>query len=153
MTCVECGGKKFGETRHEHKHVVDGVMFRVKMKASRCAKCGAETVAATELGAGELAVATWLVQNAVISGASFRFMRKALLLRANALADLLGVTNESVSRWENGKREVDRSAWALLASMVLDRAEGSARTADRLEALRKPARPRKDVTLEAHPRD
>ena len=152
MTCVECGSKKFGQSRHEHKHIVDGVMFRVKMKASRCAKCDAETVPLAELGAGELAVATWLAQNAVISGASFRFMRKALLLRANALADLLGVTNESVSRWENGKREVDRSAWVLLASMVLDRVEGSARTADRLEALRKPPRPRKDVTLEVHPR-
>lgn len=149
MKCGDCGGSRFRPVVHEQRYVVDGIVFRVKMKGRACRKCGVETVAAMDLGAGELAVAAWLAEHAVISGESFRFMRKALLFRSNALAELLGVANESISRWENAKRGVDRSAWALLASIVLDKASGGAATTiERLQSLRKASPARTDVRLE-----
>lgn len=148
MKCNECGGSRFKQVAHEQRFVVDGIVFRVKMRAAACRKCDATTVAAAELGAGELTVAVWLAEHAVISGESFRFMRKALLFRANALAELLGVASESISRWENAKRGVDRSAWTLLASIVLDRAAGQETTMQRLEAFRTPTQVRSDVRLE-----
>ena len=148
MKCNECGGSRFKQVAHEQRYVVDGIVFRVRMRGSACRKCDAGTVAAAELGAGELTVAVWLAEHAVISGESFRFMRKALLFRANALAELLGVASESISRWENAKRGVDRSAWTLLASIVLDRSAGKKTTVERLRAFKNATPVRADVRLE-----
>lgn len=152
MKCNQCGGARFRDTPHEQKYVVEGIVFRVKMRADACRRCGRETVALTELGVADLTVARWLAEHAVISGESFRFMRKALLLRANGLAQLLGIASESISRWENAKRGVDRAAWMLLASIVLDRSDGVTTTLERLQALQKPMPARKDVRLDAHAR-
>jgi transcriptional regulator with XRE-family HTH domain len=57
-------------------------------------------------------------------------------LRAADLAELLDVAAETVSRWENAQRTVDRPAWVALSAMVLDRIEGGTRTLDRLRTLR-----------------
>ena len=56
-------------------------------------------------------------------------------LKGLELARLLQVTPESLSRWENGKREVDRSAWILLADLVIDQVAGTKVRRERLEAM------------------
>ena len=58
-------------------------------------------------------------------------MRKALGLKAQELATLLGTTKETVSRWENGKHSVDRPTFAVLATLVIDASK------DRRSTLRK----------------
>jgi transcriptional regulator with XRE-family HTH domain len=63
-------------------------------------------------------------------------MRKAIGLSATALAELLDVSMETVSRWEHGTRDAPLPAVAALGAMVLDHAAGSSATADRLRALR-----------------
>ena len=62
-------------------------------------------------------------------------MRAAVGLKGLELARLLQVTPESLSRWENGKREVDRSAWILLADLVIDHVAGTKGRRERLEAM------------------
>lgn len=156
MKCVECGGTKFKDAKHEQKYVVDSIVFRIESKADRCVKCGSMLVASKEMGRGESLAAGWLASNNIVSGASFKFMRKALMFRANELADLLGVTAESISRWENGKLGVDRRVWFLLAEIVLDRIEEIAgkrtSTLDRLKALQRPAPNRKEVRIDSRRR-
>jgi transcriptional regulator with XRE-family HTH domain len=62
-------------------------------------------------------------------------MRKALSLRGSELGALLDVTAETISRWENGQRNVHRTAWVALGSMVLEKMQGSTSTLDRLQML------------------
>lgn len=153
MKCSECGGTKFGEGAHEQKYVVDSIVFRVQSKADRCLKCGTLLVESKAMGLGELLAAGWLAAHNIVSGASFRFMRKALLFRANELADLFGVTSESISRWENGKLGVDRRVWFLLAEIVMDRIEENAEkrtsTLERLQSFRRAPPARKEVRIDA----
>ena len=53
---------------------------------------------------------------------------------------LFGVTGDTISRWETGKRPIDRVAFALLGLLVQDQATGS--TTKTLNALRTAASPR-----------
>ncbi len=70
-----------------------------------------------------------------INGATFRVMRDALGLRAEDLGRLLGVRPESVSRWETGRSPVDRNAWMVLGTLVLEAAEKPSVLMQRLTAL------------------
>lgn len=89
-----------------------------------------------ELGHFELAVAEKLAGLGIRTGEAFKFMRKALGLRAVDLAELLDVAAETVSRWETGEPEA--RAFALLGSIVAERLRGQEETVDRLRALRSP---------------
>jgi transcriptional regulator with XRE-family HTH domain len=67
-------------------------------------------------------------------GGTFKFIRKALGLRASELGDLLDVSPETVSRWENSHRAAERSVWNTLADLVSDKLHGTKTTLDRLTA-------------------
>ncbi len=53
-----------------------------------------------------------------LTGNDIRFMRKALSLTAKQLASLLRVTEEAISRWENGKQPIGPASETLLRLMV-----------------------------------
>jgi transcriptional regulator with XRE-family HTH domain len=88
-----------------------------------------------------LLVASQLLDLGVATGAAFRFMRKALGLRAVDLAELLNVNAATVSRWENGKVAVDRAALATLAAAASERLDDRDSTLARLRRLREGKRP------------
>jgi putative zinc finger/helix-turn-helix YgiT family protein len=138
--CYECKSKKLVATKVELSRTIAGRTFKAKVKATRCAECGERTYAGDDLGAFDLAVAGELARHGQVSAEAFSFTRRALGMRALELAELLDVTNETISRWEHGKQSLDRRAVALLASIVLDRLEGRTTTLDRLKALLKPER-------------
>lgn len=139
--CHKCRGSRLQATELEHEVEVAGCRFKATMPATRCAECGETVVSGADLEAFELAVAADLAQRGPTSGDAFRFMRKALGLKAVEVAELLDVTKETVSRWENDKFQPERRALALLGSMVLDRHEGRSTTMDRLRELQKPSCP------------
>ena len=109
-------------------------VFVASVDGRKCTACGEASFKGTCLARFEGAVATSLASSGETSGAAFRWMRKALDLRAIDVAALLGVAPETSSRWETGRVAIDRSALALLALMVLDHARGSAATIDALRA-------------------
>ena len=45
-----------------------------------------------------------------LSGKDFKFLRKAIGIKANVLADFLGIKPETLSRWENGKEPISTNA-------------------------------------------
>jgi putative zinc finger/helix-turn-helix YgiT family protein len=137
--CHKCRGVRLQATELEHEVEVAGCRFKAMMPATRCAECGETVVSGADLEAFELAVAADLAQRGPTSGEAFRFMRKALGLKAVEVAGLLDVTQETVSRWENDKFKPERRALALLGSMVLDRQDGRATTMDRLRELQNPS--------------
>ena len=121
MKCIKCGGAKFGKTTYEDTiEVGDGRVFVAEVPAVACAACGEVLVDGPGLQAAEMAVARQLAASGEPTGASFRFMRKAIGYPAKTLAGELGIAPETVSRWENGERPVDAATWLLLAGMVTE---------------------------------
>jgi transcriptional regulator with XRE-family HTH domain len=89
------------------------------------------------------------VEHGASDGAAFKFMRKAIGMKATDLAALLGVAAETISRWETGQREVDRTALAALAGLVVDELEGHTKVISILRALQNPRKPPKSIRIGA----
>jgi putative zinc finger/helix-turn-helix YgiT family protein len=144
MRCVECGNPEMrpGEARHEF--FVAGVRIVGNMPALVCPDCGATTVEASALEALELSAADAMAKNGMRTGEVFRFMRKALGLRAIDIGQLLGFDPATLSRWERGHTEPDPLAFLALSALVADRIENRTTTRDILEALAHP--PKRKVT-------
>ena len=126
------------ELRLETSREVDGRTFDGHLAARECTGCG---LVQAERGADRrftLLVARTLADAGASSGEVFRFLRKAVGLRATELAGFLNLAPETISRWETNKRAVDRAALALLGNAVRDLLDGRSTTLDGLRALSSP---------------
>lgn len=137
-TCAFCGKPALAPTEHEETVLVAGARVVGRVPATRCTACGEVTVTADALSRLEHNAVIALVTAGHRSGALFRFARKALALTARDLGAILGVAPETISRWENGERDVDTSTLALVASIVRERMDGRDDTASMLRALHGP---------------
>ena len=140
MKCVKCEGKRFERRAEAHAVEVAGRKFTGSVPADVCVACGESYVDAVELARVELEAARALADAGIVSGETFRYMRHALGFTARDLAPELGVAFETISRWENEERPLDRLAWATLAAMVRDELDGHGRTREQLRAMREPKR-------------
>ncbi len=93
-------------------------------------------------GRADLAIAAELALAGPIHKDTFKFMRGALGETAKAVAALLGVSAETVSRWETGARDVERCAWLVLGNLVLERSGKPASSRARLERIAREAPPK-----------
>ena len=117
-----------------------------------CRGCGAALVAGEDLARAELITASRLIDAGARSGALLSWTRRALGLLATDLAALLGITAETVSRWENDRVEPEPAVWNVVADLVDDRLEGRTRTQDRLRTAAVSRRPFKaPVTVRFEP--
>lgn len=146
--CIECGSDRLESSTETETRVVDGRTFTADLPAQKCAACGEVYFDLSVLGTFDRLIAGKLAEAGASSGEAFRFMRKTIGMRAAELAELLAVAPETISRWENGQRDVDRGAIVTLGSLVLDRIEGRSTTLDRLRALREPPRPAETIALD-----
>lgn len=137
-----CGVQR---TKKEQARAVAGTTFIVSTPAFSCRSCSALFVLGEALQRADIEVAAVLARKGPVNGETLRFMRKALGLRGFALAALLDLTGETVSRWETGQRPVDPRVWVLVGSLVLERAGVEPDTMKRLVALSK--RPRLPKTI------
>jgi YgiT-type zinc finger domain-containing protein len=138
--CVQCRSDQLEITSTELTARVGTHRFAGTAPATRCAQCG-ETYVPVEVGERfEREVARVLAEHGVADPDVFRFTRRVIGLRAVDLAVLLGVTPETLSRWENGRSAIDRSTFAALGGLLEDLLEGTTRMRDRLQALARPRR-------------
>jgi putative zinc finger/helix-turn-helix YgiT family protein len=135
MKCNECSNA-MAKGELELRRTVAGRDFSTVVEGWSCSVCGNRVYRAPDAIAFEESIAQELAANGPVTGESFAAMRAALRLRSADVAGLLGVANETISRWENSKRRMDRSAWFILSTLVLDWADGSRATIERLENLR-----------------
>lgn len=149
--CVQCGQKVLQEVEVEDEVTVAGRTFARKIPALRCERCGETYFKGPDLQTIELEAAAVIAREGPSNGETFKFMRKALGLRAADIAELLDVAAETLSRWETAQRPVDRASWIAVSAMVLDKLEGRTTTLDRLRALVKPAPLPKLVRLAPRP--
>ena len=121
--CASCkGALKKGTVVHTAK--VGDVRFRAELPASVCEHCAEDYVDAEQLGRFELLAAQRLAEAGTRSPEVFRFLRKVLGLRAADVATVIGVRPETVSRYENGSLDIDPHRWAILCTVVIDKAAG-----------------------------
>ncbi len=135
--CPSCGSTTVA-TVADRSLSIAGLSFVGSLPAARCTACEEVAFEYADLERFDLEVARALVDHGVRSPEAFRFVRKALGMRGADAAELLGVSAETVSRWENGKLRPDTNAIAVLGSLVADRLAGSSATLDRLRALADP---------------
>ena len=134
MKCVTCDDGQMMRSAVEIRREVGDHVFIATVPGHRCNACGEVQLEGADIARFEREVARTLAESGVASGDAFRWMRKALDLRAIDVAELFSVTPETISRWETGRVDPDRSALALLGLMVMDQARGSTATADSLRA-------------------
>ena len=133
--CPSCGGALVA-SRKRQTQSVGGRDFVVTVAAAACRGCASVFLENASLQRAEMEIACELARHGPVSGEAFRYLRKTLALRAVVVADLLGVTPETISRWENGQRPVDKAAWMTLGSVVLEQASRRPETLERLRELR-----------------
>jgi YgiT-type zinc finger domain-containing protein len=145
--CVECKGR-LRPARTEEVITLGEHRIALTVPARRCASCGETYIAGSVAERADLVVASRLLNLGIASGAAFRFLRKALGVRALDLAALLGVDAATISRWETGKVPVDRCALTTLAAAASERLDGRDTTLGRLRVLGEGKRPRRGLRVD-----
>ena len=125
--CVECKAEAMRPAAIRSEHKVGGFTLAGDVSGFECTKCGAKYLSGPSLGRFELEAAARVAALGARDGASMRFIRKALGLKASELAELLGVAAETVSRWENDSLPIEPRWFALLAALADDRLAGRER--------------------------
>src|SRR5712664_1250349 len=138
--CSRCGDPGLHLKKRPAIRTVAGHSFKASVPAQVCGSCGAVFFNGPALGGFDLVIKKKLARAGVSDGEAIKFMRKAVGLPAVTLAELLDTSPETVSRWERGVSRIDRAAFAILAGIVMEKAEDRSDTLERLRALRNPAR-------------
>ena len=136
--CAHCDGSVARSTK-EQSCTVGTTRFVARVPAFSCRKCRAVFLLGRSLERFELEAACVIALRAAPNGERLRFLRKTLGMRAIALAGLLQITAETLSRWEHDQRGIDVNAWLTVGSLVLEKAKRPPQTLERLQALAKPA--------------
>ncbi|MBL8605160.1 MAG: type II toxin-antitoxin system MqsA family antitoxin [Myxococcales bacterium] len=118
--CHACGGA-LGKGSLEHSMVVAGHRFVAALPSVRCTQCGQESVSDAALEQFELRVSELLLESGTHAPEALVWFRRSIGLRATELADLLGVTPETVSRWENGKVAPPNTAIVVMGKLAVTR--------------------------------
>ena len=146
--CVTCGKREVRTgPALPYSRTVAGHEFNGSVPGRACSACGEKYYNGPELVQFDLRVAAELARSGTTNGEAIRFMRRSAGMKATDLADLLGVTPETVSRWENGKLAADRRTIALLGSIVNDIIAGRSYTVDWLHSLIAPPKLGKKVKV------
>ncbi len=125
------------------------VPLQLTIEALACTRCD-EIVPSSDLDRRiRLEALRCVALSGQANAETFRFLRTGLGLQAKELAYLFQMDAGTISRWENGVRDVELRAWALLACMALDLAGSTDPHPQRrvLEALRSPPSTREGLEV------
>jgi putative zinc finger/helix-turn-helix YgiT family protein len=145
--CPNCGAAAVEPQTIRRKRHVAGYEFTADLPARVCAGCGTSYFDDRVVGQFDAAVAARLAEAGVTDPTALKFMRKVTGLQGKEFAELLAVRPETVSRWEQGKRPIDRATYAIIRQLVCERAGGVTTTTDYLRSLHKPKRLPKIVKI------
>jgi len=122
MKCMTCGKGELKVSRENHRYTESGLsnVTLLGVEVRRCPKCGDVEVAIPRIAQLHRAIAFVLAgQRAKLTGAEVRFLRKYLGRSGADFAAMIGVTPETVSRWENDREPMGATAERLLRLMVV----------------------------------
>ena len=99
-------------------HFVDSGLpnvYLVGIKYQVCKKCGMQAADIPAVKQLMQVIARSIVENeAALTGLEIRFLRKRLGKKSSEFARIIGVSDEQVSRWENGHNLPEQSADKLI---------------------------------------
>ena len=151
MKCTKCSGtlKLMGTT---HRYVESGLPNVVLHGAlvRKCQSCGAEEVAIPNIIGLHRCIAAILVhRKSALAPEEFRFLRQFLGQSSKDFAKILGVTPETLSRWENAKYEIPAPADRAVRLLVMTTPPRTDYSTDLLASIRPtaPKHPRMAVRL------
>ena len=124
MTCIECGGKLTSK-KENYRYLGCGLknVTLAGVEVRRCGTCGDHEVVIPRIEELHETLATAVVTHvARLSSDEVRFLRKYLGYSGVELARVMGVSPETVSRWENKKETMGPSAERLLRLLVVQKA-------------------------------
>lgn len=121
MKCMQCGAEMQTD-RENYKYDASGLpgVTLVGVEVSRCPACGEHEVAIPSIVGLHRALALAVVRKrSRLTAAEIRFLRKSLGWSGTDFAARMGVTPETVSRWETNALPMGGQADRLLRLMVL----------------------------------
>jgi putative zinc finger/helix-turn-helix YgiT family protein len=124
MKCPECG-KPMTSARENYSYTASGLPYvtLVGVEVRRCKACGEHEVVLPKIEQLHRVIALAVVgKHARLTAAEVRYLRKYLGWSGADFAKHMGVTPESVSRWENEREQMSAVADRLLRLMVAIRA-------------------------------
>lgn len=124
MNCEQCGGPTT-TARENFRYTASGLpnVTLVGVDVTRCPKCGAFEVDIPKIDELHRTIArAVVVKPAPLTPEEVRFLRKWIGWSGVDFASHMGVTPETVSRWENGNLKMGAAADRLLRLMVVNRA-------------------------------
>ena len=145
--CPSCGKGPLKQQVVERIRHVAGHAFAAELPAMVCPACGETYFADSVVASFDLHVAERLAAAGISDADALKFMRKVTGLTGKEFAELLQVRPETVSRWEQNRRPIDRATITIIRQLVFDRLRGSTDTADFLRSLRKPKRLPRNVRV------
>lgn len=120
--CYSCGGdiQVIKDKPYSYNECgLDVVLHGITQYA--CPSCGEKYASIPNMPKLHRLIGTFICQKqkALLKAEEIRFLRKDLHLKGKNLAALLGVTSSTVSRWENGRKDIGEAHDRLLRSIYM----------------------------------
>lgn len=116
MKCYSCGSKMIS-SKETYNYSESGIpyLYLANVEVRKCTKCNEKAVVLPRIDELHGVIANMLLCKKVpLTGKEVRFLRKEMDLIGTALANLLGVTPVTVSRWENEKEPISATSDRLV---------------------------------------
>lgn len=139
MKCLQCESPIVPRRENHHYKAsgLEGVTL-VGVEVSRCSRCGAWEVSIPRIESLHRAIGLALVRKPTpLAGPEIRFLRKHLGWSGADFSVYMGVTAETVSRWENGRLKMGPPADRLLRMLVMNRKPTDHDPLESLRTIRK----------------
>lgn len=118
MRCTECkNGLMEKIVKAEHVEDLGGVVVKVlnAVVVQRCSACGEEMTGIPDLpGLARAAAMARALNPAILSGKEIKFIRRALDMSQKQFAEMMDLSPEHVSRWENDRNGVGSASEKLV---------------------------------------
>lgn len=121
MKCSDCGGVTKTEHGAVRRYDLGGLPHVVLrgVEVTRCETCGRESLGIPRIGQLNRVIAhAFVQQKRMLAPVEIRFLRKHVGLSGTEFAQMMGVTRETVSRWETGSITMGAVADRLLRVIV-----------------------------------
>ncbi|MFP4381979.1 MAG: type II TA system antitoxin MqsA family protein, partial [Candidatus Sumerlaeia bacterium] len=108
MRCLLCKKGDLISNREEYHYTESGLdnIYLENIEVSRCSACHEEIVSIPAMPELNSLIGLILIKKkSPLNGKEIRYLRKNIGLKANEVAELMGVDTSTFSRWESGKQK------------------------------------------------